>query len=37
MTSAYHCTNPHSNKRAGYESIRAKIAGPFTHTPSMIH
>ena len=37
MTSAYHCTSPHSNRRNGYDRIRARMAGPFTPTPSMIH
>src|SRR5664279_3889003 len=37
ITSAYHCTNPHSSKRTGYDNIRARIAGPFTPTPSITH
>src|SRR5580704_217072 len=37
ITSAYHWTRPHSSNRIGYDSIRDKIAGPLTSTPSMIH
>src|SRR5579863_3672816 len=37
ITSAYHCTNPHCSMRIGYDSALDRIAGPFTHTPSMIH
>src|SRR5215469_4370322 len=37
ITSAYHCTRPHSSRRIGYDAMRAKIAGPLTPTPSMIH
>src|SRR5215831_9841703 len=37
ITRAYHCTSPHSSKRIGYDATRARIAGPLTPTPSMIH